>query len=82
MASSPKYKIYSAGNEYMGCVKHLEDAARLMSDGCTIRYGHTKACILWTEGEESQSAGESFDHVAEVGTARENEYCEQFYPIP
>lgn len=67
MAAAPAYKVYSSTNEYLGSVKHLEDAAVLVSvqgEGATIRYGHDAA--IWIEGSEGWSAGESYDQTARV----------------
>jgi hypothetical protein len=68
MASSPEFKIYQAG-EYVGCMKDLEDAARvcgMFGDGTQVRVGHDKRHTVWTEGSEEFSAAESFDRAAEV----------------
>ncbi len=66
MEQSPRWKIYTDGGVYIGCLKHVEDCARVVSgmDGYTIRDGHK--AIAWTEGREDQWAGESFDHVVRV----------------
>lgn len=73
MASSPRYKVYSADEEYRACFKHLEDAASFVAflgKGATIRDGHSKRHVVWHEGHEDQSAAESFDYVYEVGSKR------------
>lgn len=67
MAASPKWKVYAPNGEYRASCKYIEDAACLVAifgEGATINHGHGKA--LWREGSEDQSAGESYDHVAEV----------------
>lgn len=72
MASSPYLKVYN-GNEYVACCKYAEDAAAIVAsygDGTTIRYGHPKRYIVWTEGAENQPAGESYDYVRQVVHAR------------
>lgn len=72
MAGTPRYKIYQDA-EYMAACKYLEDAAALvaiMGAGATIRDGHARADILWTEGAEKQGAGESYDYVLDVCTQR------------
>jgi hypothetical protein len=64
------WKIYIE-NEYIATCKYAVDAAMIIANcqpGSTIRYGHHK--IVWTEGQEDQPAGESFDHVAEVCISR------------
>ena len=68
MAASPDFKVYFE-KEYIAACKHVEDAAALVAfrgKGATIRHGHKVSSIVWTEGSESQPAGESYDHVVEV----------------
>jgi hypothetical protein len=68
MAASPRFKVYTPSNNYVGCVKHPEDAAVLVNaygPGATIRDGHRKRDIVWTEGVDGD-AGESYDAVAEL----------------
>ncbi len=71
MASSPKFKLYTAGNVYLGCLKHLEDCAAVIANqvGGTIRCGHTKKSTIWTEGVDGR-AGDSYDEVARIGYER------------
>lgn len=67
MAATPRYKVYTAGGEYVAACKYPEDAAAILAmrgDGATIRDGHAKSDIVWTEGVDGQ-AGESYDQVAE-----------------
>ena len=64
MASSPRLKVYR-GDEYVASVKYAEDAAAIIASGgedMTIRDGHKH--VVWTEGQEAQSAAESYDFVA------------------
>lgn len=68
MAATPRFKIYSADNEYLAACKRPEEAACLVAflgNGSTIRDGHNAKSTVWHEGHESQSAAESYDHVAE-----------------
>jgi|6_EtaG_2_1085325.scaffolds.fasta_scaffold213716_2 hypothetical protein len=72
MASSPKFKVYNSERGYIGCVKHAEDAAVLVSVqgvGSTVRHGHAVRDIVWTEGVDGFAAG-SYDIAAEVMHAR------------
>jgi post-segregation antitoxin (ccd killing protein) len=62
MARTPRWKVYSADNEYLASCKYIEDAARLMDSGMTIRDRHS--AIVWREGSEAFSASESYDDVA------------------
>lgn len=67
MAHAPYIKVYNAAGEYLASFKYEEDAAVLVAalgDGASIRIGHSKRSVVWTEGKETQSAGESYDHVA------------------
>jgi hypothetical protein len=73
MNASPKLKIYSASGEYLASCKYGEDAAALVAvlgDGTTIRYGYSRQNIVWTEGKETQPAGESYDFVAKTISVR------------
>lgn len=66
MAAAPRFKIYDAEGNYLGCMKDPSDSAAVVSlypKGATIRDGHRKKDIVWTEGEDGD-AGESYDHVA------------------
>jgi len=67
MAASPQYKVYIDG-EYRAACKYAEDAAIIVaawSHG-DIRDGHSSKRILWVEGAEEFSAGQSYDGAAEV----------------
>lgn len=68
MAKSPEFKVFTAAGEYVASCHYAEDAACLIAlrGGGTIRRGHSKRDIVWTEGAEDQPASESYDHVAEV----------------
>lgn len=73
MAKSPKYKVYNPHNIYMGATKEAEAAAAIVSlygYGSTIRVGHSKQDIIWTEGEDGY-AGESYDFVTSLVHQRE-----------
>ena len=69
MAASPPWKIYSAAQEYLGSTVYAEDAAAFVSiqgEGATIRRGHAKKDVVWTEGFEKISAGDSYDEAASI----------------
>lgn len=71
MAQSPIFKIYTARNEYIGAVKHAEDAACLVAlhgAGATIRLNHR--FVVWHEGKEHIGAAESYDEVASTIQSR------------
>lgn len=64
MSSSPKWKIYRSG-KYVAACKHAEDAAALVSvSGGTVKLNHR--LVVWMEGHETISAGESYDRAAEI----------------
>lgn len=66
MARSPRYKVYSAEGEYIAACKFAEDAAAIVAsyEGGTIRDGHRK--VVWHEGHEAETAGNSYDAVAQT----------------
>ncbi len=79
------YFIYNEDREYVGATRFAEDAAALVAvlgDGTRIssqppvnhrkgsRYDWKKF-VVWLEGSETQSASESYDHVAEVVQQRQ-----------
>ncbi len=67
MANTPPLKIYTKDGEYIASFKHGEDAAILVAvlgEGTQIRNGH--ASVVWEEGKEEQTAGESYDFVTET----------------
>ena len=69
MAGAPRCKVYDAQGQYEAACKHAEVAAgvvALLGDGATIRDGHRVADIMWTEGAEEMSAGESYDRAAMI----------------
>ena len=69
MSGAPRLKIFNSEGEYIGCVKHFEDAACLVASygtGASVRDGHSKKCTIWTEGAEEFSAGESYDRAGTV----------------
>lgn len=68
MAASPEWKVYR-GKEYIGCCKYPDDAAALVSlGGGIVKHGHS--LVVWTEGSEEFSAGESYDGAARIMLAR------------
>lgn len=68
MAAAPKWKVYRNG-EYVAACKYAEDAAAMVSvAGGTVKLNHNK--VVWVEGEEDQSAGESYDEAAATMIAR------------
>jgi hypothetical protein len=68
MASTPRFKIYSAAGEYLAATKYVEEAAAvvaLQGQGATIRDGHERKHVVWTEGVDGE-AFESYDNVCEM----------------
>lgn len=73
MAGSPKWKVYR-GREYIAACKYPSDAAALAAvcgDETMVRYEH--GLLVWWEGHEAQSAGQSYDHAAGVMVERVND---------
>lgn len=67
MAASPQYKVFDRHGKYQAACHEIEAAACLVSfygAGATIRTGHTKRHIVWTEGGDGE-AGASYDVVAD-----------------
>ncbi len=75
MATSPFWKVYDAAGKYEAACKSPETAAAVVSllgHGATIKGGHGH--IVWREGKERISAGDSYDVVAETCHKRWYEY--------
>jgi hypothetical protein len=74
MASSPRFKVYDADNQYIAATKGPEAAAAIIAGiggiGWTIRDGHSIHNICWKEGSEEVEAGESYDIVARAVYSR------------
>lgn len=71
MAATPQWKVYRAG-EYVAACKYAEDAACLVSmAGGVVKHGHS--LIVWREGSEEFSAGESYDRAAQIMESRRYE---------
>ena len=66
MAGAPRYKVYSAAGIYVAACKFAEDAAAVVAsyEGGTIRDGHRT--VVWHEGQETESAANSYDAVAQA----------------
>lgn len=67
MAASPFWKVYNPQGEYVASCVHAEDAATLVAcygNGAEIRGGHARKFLVWSEGNETFPAGESYDRVA------------------
>jgi hypothetical protein len=81
MSAAPRFKVYTKDGEYVAACKYAGDAAAVISgtlgEGATIRDGHTKKSIVWTEGVDG-CAGESYDHVADIVETRVAARAEAF----
>jgi hypothetical protein len=72
MAAAPALKVYTPEGEYIGAVKEVMGAAVLVGaygEGSTVRMGHSKKMILWTQGVDGD-AGESYDTAGEIMAQR------------
>lgn len=68
MAASPKFKIFDSNGCYQASCKQPEAAACLAGmygNGATVRTGHRKKDIVWTEGADGDAA-DSVDIATEV----------------
>lgn len=74
MAASPRYKVVNPEGEYVASFKYLEDASMLVSvlGEKTKVYDSVvaKRNLLWTEGAEEFSAGDSADRFGAVCDGR------------
>lgn len=68
--ATPEHKVYDGHGQYIAACRYAEDAAAILAihPGGTLRLDHR--VILWREGGESLSAGESYDVVARTVHAR------------
>jgi hypothetical protein len=74
MAGSPDWKVYRDG-VYVASCKHAEDAAALVSlSGGEVRFTHR--LVVWREGCEAYSAGQSYDGAAALMYDRVREHFE------
>ena len=66
MPASPRWKVYSEDNEFIGALKYPEDAAAMVAlrGSGTVRDGHRR--VVWREGAEAFAAGDSYDGAAAV----------------
>ena len=68
MARTPYYKVYDANGDYRASTKHPAEAAAvitLLGKGATIRASDHKR-ILWHEGQEEDTASNSYDFVTQT----------------
>lgn len=72
MATSPKFKVYNPGGEYVAACKYAGDAAAIVAtygEGAEIRLGHKR--LLYKEGTVPEiQADDSYDAVAEYVLGR------------
>ena len=71
MAATPRLKVHNPSGEYIASCKHYEDAACLAASygiGAVIRHADLSNAksVIWREGGEKISAGESYDQAAEI----------------
>ena len=56
MANSPRFKVYDADNNYIGCTKGADEAvalARYKGVGSTVRDGHNRSATVYDVGREA-----------------------------
>lgn len=85
MGASPRWKVYTYDDEYVASTTDPVYAAMIVSGighpGTTIRDGHRKRSVVYTDGVvladgTISNAAESYDHVAEVCQRRAAELAE------
>lgn len=67
--ATPRIKIFDAHGQYQASTHDYAAAGALMGlygDGATVRLGHSKRDIVWTEGEGGLSAYECYDLIADA----------------
>lgn len=65
---TPRIKVFDAQGQYQASAHDYAAAACLMGlygEGATVRLGHSKKDVIWTEGKDG-SAADNFDVLAEV----------------
>lgn len=78
MAAAPLWKVYR-GREYVAACRYPEDAAAVVAVAPTdavIRFRHR--LVVWREGAEAFSAGESYDRAAEIMQSRVDESARRY----
>lgn len=66
--TAPRIKVFDAYGKYQASTHDYAAAACLMAlygDGATVRLGHSKKDVIWTEGQDGNLA-EDYDQLAEV----------------
>jgi len=75
MASPLIWKVYH-GAELFGATRHAEDAAAMVAlGGSTVKH---EGRVVWREGREQFSAGESYDRAAGVMHARARQHGAEY----
>lgn len=65
---TPRIKVFDASGQYQASTHDYAAAACLMGlygDGATVRLGHSKGDVIWTEGADG-SVADNFDLLGEV----------------
>lgn len=73
--ATPRIKIFDAEGQYQASTHDYAAAGALMGlygEGATVRLGHSKADIIWTEGENG-SAYECYELIADAIAAHDAE---------
>lgn len=71
--ATPRIKIFDAQGQYQASTHDYAAAACLMGlygEGATVRLGHGKKDVIWTEGQDGRAA-DNFDLLSEVIEARD-----------
>lgn len=66
--ATPRIKIFDAEGQYQASTHDYAAAGALMGlygDGATVRLGHSKKDIIWTEGQDG-SAYECYELIADA----------------
>lgn len=74
MARARPYQVYDDNGVYQAACMDTFLAAsvvNMLGDGASVRLGRSARLLLWAEGHEEISAGESYDRAAEIIAYRE-----------
>lgn len=66
--ATPRLKVFDTQGQYQASAHDYAAAACLMGlygEGATIRLGHSKKDVIWTEGQDG-SVADNYDLLAEV----------------
>ena len=73
--SAPRIKVFDASGKYQASTHDYAAASALMGlygEGATVRLGHAKKDVIWTEGQDGLAA-DNYDVLAGVIAQRDQQ---------